>query len=178
MNVFISGGCKNGKSYQAQRIAKAMAEERGRPLYYIATMIPHDDEDRFRIRRHISERLGWGFETLEQGKELTALLKREDVDSRGVFLMDSVTALLANEMFDEKGNMDRQAPCRVKADVVAFAEATGSTVFVSDYIYGDAADYDEFTDFYMRGLAAADKALADVCGRVIEVSAGLKEIWK
>lgn len=38
MSTFISGGCKNGKSYYAQRIVKAA----GTPLYYIATMIPHD----------------------------------------------------------------------------------------------------------------------------------------
>ena len=45
MNVFISGGCKNGKSYYAQRDAKRQAGAAGRPLYYIATMIPHDEED-------------------------------------------------------------------------------------------------------------------------------------
>lgn len=60
MNIFISGGCKNGKSYYAQRRAKDMAENAGVPLYYIATMIPHDEEDRIRIRRHLSERDGWG----------------------------------------------------------------------------------------------------------------------
>ena len=54
MSVFISGGCKNGKSFYAQRIAKAG----GAPLYYIATMIPHDEEDLARIRRHRDERAG------------------------------------------------------------------------------------------------------------------------
>ncbi len=40
MNIFISGGCKNGKSFYTQRAAKEMAEEKDLPLYYIATMIP------------------------------------------------------------------------------------------------------------------------------------------
>lgn len=66
MNIFISGGCKNGKSYHAQELARDMAVQGGLPLYYLATMIPHDDEDRARIRRHLSERDGWGFETVEQ----------------------------------------------------------------------------------------------------------------
>ena len=35
MHTLISGGCKNGKSYYAQRVAKAA----GAPLYYLATMI-------------------------------------------------------------------------------------------------------------------------------------------
>ena len=29
MNIFISGGCKNGKSMYAQKLAKEMADARG-----------------------------------------------------------------------------------------------------------------------------------------------------
>ena len=178
MNVLISGGAKNGKSYYAQRMAKEMSEKSGRPLYYIATMIPADDEDRARIRRHLSERDGWGFETLEQGRDLPRLLQDPGVDPQGVFLLDSVTALLSNEMFDDRGEYDPEAAARVAADCAAFAEATGSTVFVSDYIYGDADRYDELTEGYRRALAEIDRTLAGVCGRVVEVSAGRTVVWK
>lgn len=178
MNIFISGGCKNGKSYYAQRRAKAMAEELGVPLYYIATMIPHDDEDRARIKRHIAERDGWGFETIEQGKSLPAALENEEVDRNGVFLMDSVTALLDNEMFDDTGNIDEAAPEKVKADVLEFALLTGNTVFVSDYIYGDADVYSRTVEDYRRGLASIDRALAEVCEEVIEIAYGTEERWK
>ena len=51
MTIFLSGGCKNGKSTLAQHAAKKLAGDG--PLYYIATMIPHDEEDRARIRRHL-----------------------------------------------------------------------------------------------------------------------------
>ena len=81
----------------AQRLAKAM----GNPLYYIATMIPHDEEDRARIRRHLADREGWGFETLECPVNILRAL--ELGDPRGSFLMDSVTALLSNEMFPAEG---------------------------------------------------------------------------
>ena len=178
LNIFISGGCKNGKSYYAQRRAKAMAEELGVPLYYIATMIPHDDEDRARIKRHIAERDGWGFETIEQGKSLPAALENEEVDRNGVFLMDSVTALLDNEMFDDTGNIDEAAPEKVKADVLEFASLTGNTVFVSDYIYGDADVYSRTVEDYRRGLAAIDRALTEVCEEVIEIAYGTEERWK
>lgn len=178
MNLLISGGCKNGKSWYAQRRAKDMAEALGRPLYYVATMIPHDEEDRARIRRHISERDGWGFTTLEHGLDLTALLRDETVDRNGVFLFDSVTALLDNEMFDDTGRMDEEAPARVRRDVLEFAAKTGNTVFVSDYIYGDCGDYSDTTRSYMRGLASIDRALAAVCDEVLEVSYGNVEKWK
>ena len=96
----------------------------------------------------------------------------------GVFLMDSVTALLDNEMFDDEGNIDETAPERVKRDVLAFAYGTGNTVFVSDYIYGDADFYGETVEAYRKGLAAADRALAEVCEEVIEIAYGTEERWK
>ena len=39
MNIFISGGCKNGKSYHAQELARDMAVQGGLPLYYLATIL-------------------------------------------------------------------------------------------------------------------------------------------
>ncbi|MGI6212418.1 MAG: adenosylcobinamide-GDP ribazoletransferase [Anaerovoracaceae bacterium] len=178
MNVFISGGCKNGKSMHAQRLAKEMAEKVGKPLYYVATMIPRDEEDRARIRRHIADREGWGFQTLECGTEILSLLDRPEVDADGVFLFDSVTALLSNEMFREDGSVDRRAPERVRQDLAAFARRTGSTVFVSDYIYSDARTFDELTEVYRRGLAACDRELAKVCDQVLEVSFSMVRVWK
>lgn len=180
MNVFISGGCKNGKSMYAQNLAKQMAERSGRPLYYVATMIPADDEDRSRIRRHLAERDGWGFETLEQGRNICAALdtrtgpagKLRPVDPEGAFLLDSVTALLSNEMFLPGGVFDPDAGERVAGELCEFAKRTGNTVFVSDYIYSDARVFDDFTEAYRRGLAYIDRQLAAVCGQVIEVAYG------
>ena len=74
MKVFFSGGCKNGKSTLAERAVKALAGEG--PLYYIATMIPHDEEDELRIQRHIEQRSGMGFITLEQGLNVLQCLDR------------------------------------------------------------------------------------------------------
>jgi adenosylcobinamide kinase/adenosylcobinamide-phosphate guanylyltransferase len=188
MNVLISGGCKNGKSFYAQQIASDLAA--CGPLYYIATMIPHDEEDMARIRRHISERDGWGFTTIEQGKSIAELIARDDVDLKGSFLLDSVTAVLENEMFPvslKEGQRvvmgeDKAAPARVRKELTAFAlavaEAGGSVVFVSDGIYGDKCGYSQSTEDYRRALADADRALAAVCDRVIEVTYGITEEWK
>lgn len=165
MSTFISGGCKNGKSFYAQRIAK----ESGTPLYYIATMIPHDSEDHARIRRHIDERDGWGFETLECGTDILSCLNHADPD--GSFLLDSVTALLSNEMFAPDG-FHPEAAEKIAAELVEFAHRAPNTVFVSDFIYSDAAVYDEWTEAYRSGLALIDRALAKVCDRVIEVVNG------
>ena len=58
MTVFVSGGAKNGKSGFAQNLAVKLA--RGGKRYYVATMIPVDEEDRERIRKHVADRDGLG----------------------------------------------------------------------------------------------------------------------
>ncbi|MBQ2041889.1 MAG: bifunctional adenosylcobinamide kinase/adenosylcobinamide-phosphate guanylyltransferase, partial [Firmicutes bacterium] len=68
MTIFISGGCKNGKSTIAEDCCAALAC--GGPLYYIATMQAYDDEDRARIKRHQNSRAGKGFITIEQPRDL------------------------------------------------------------------------------------------------------------
>ena len=183
MNIFISGGCKNGKSYHAQELARFMAEEKNLPLYYLATMQPSDDEDMLRIARHIKEREGWGFDTIEQNTDICACLSGvtlsgRPVSSNGVFLLDSVTALLSNEMFRPDGTVDPDAPVRVSMQLLEFAERTGNTVFVSDYIYSDAFIYDELTEKYRQGLAYIDRCLADICRQVLEVSYGFVNHYK
>ena len=165
MSTYISGGCKNGKSYYAQRVAKAS----GAPLYYVATMIPHDEEDQARIRRHRDERAGWGFETLECGHDILDCLKNADL--HGSFLLDSVTALLSNEMFTASG-MDEAAPARIADALEEFVRRAPNTVLVSDFIFSDAMLYDPWTEAYRRGLAFIDRRLAAACDNVIEVTSG------
>lgn len=169
MNYFISGGCKNGKSMYAQNIAKEMSETQGVPLYYVATMIPTDHEDRARIKRHLAERDGWGFETIEQGRNILEIL--EKADPNGAFLLDSVTALLSNEMFSREGT-DFGAGERLAEELCQLAEKTGNMVFVSDYIYSDAHVYDEYTEGYRSALAHIDRELARICDKSIEVAFG------
>jgi len=162
MSTFISGGCKNGKSFYAQHIAKAS----GSPLYYIATMIPHDNEDDERILRHQMERDGWGFETLECGRDILTCL--EKADPNGSFLLDSVTALLSNEMFAPDGiHMD--AHIKIADELEAFVRKAPNTVLVSDYIYSDAIIYDELSEAYRAALAYIDHRLARCCDTVLEV---------
>ena len=165
MSVYISGGCKNGKSFFAQRITQAM----GAPLYYLATMIPHDEEDRARIRRHIAERDGWGFETIECGTNILSAL--DNADPNGAFLLDSVTALLSNEMFAPDG-IHTGAAEKVAGELAEFVRRAPNTVLVSDYIYSDAALYDELTEAYRAGLAHIDRRLAQCCDNVLEVVSG------
>ncbi|MBQ7703029.1 MAG: bifunctional adenosylcobinamide kinase/adenosylcobinamide-phosphate guanylyltransferase [Firmicutes bacterium] len=173
MNVFISGGAKNGKSSFAQDLAVKMAKESGRPLYYVATMIPHDDEDRERILRHQENRNGMGFRTIEAGKNLSLALH----DTEGVYLIDSVTALLSNEMFREDGSIYYSAPRKITAELRELCQNFDSLVFVSDFMYSDAIDYSESVEKYRKGLAEIDRMLAQECDAAVEMYFGFPTIY-
>ena len=176
MTVFISGGAKSGKSSLAQDLAVALAN--GGKHYYVATMISSGAEDDERIRRHIADRNGMGFETVECFTDVMACLKT--ADREGTFLVDSVTALMQNAMFPVEKNyeMDLAAAQRCADRLVEFAGAVKHVVFVSDYIYADARRYSESTEAYRKALACADRRLAAVCDTVVEVSAGQYTIHK
>ena len=170
MNVFISGGCKNGKTGFAQEIAVKLSG--GGKRYYVATMQPYDDEDRARIARHITEREGLGFATLEQPRDIAACLRRAEPDA--TFLIDSVTALLLNEMYHGSfdAEADPRAAERCRDGLLKLASGAKNVIFVTDYLYSDAVRYDDFTEKYRADLASLDRALATVCDTVIELCAG------
>ncbi len=168
MTYFISGGAKNGKSTLAQDIAVALGGKR----YYVATMISTGAEDDERIRRHLADRDGLGFETVECFCNIMDCLHTADKDS--VFLVDSVTALIQNSLFPVEKNyeMDLEAADRCADSLVKFAGTVRHAVFVSDYIYSDAEVFSRSTEMYRKCLASIDRRLAKVCDTVIEVSAG------
>ncbi|MCL2377750.1 MAG: bifunctional adenosylcobinamide kinase/adenosylcobinamide-phosphate guanylyltransferase [Defluviitaleaceae bacterium] len=165
MRIFISGGCKNGKSTYAQNLAK---NRNNRPLYYIATMSAVDMEDDERITRHKQERAGWGFITIEQPRDIAGIL--EKCDTGGSFLLDSLTALLANEMFTPAGDVDENACTKIAAQLSEVIYQTPNIVIVSDYIYSDAMIYDPLTETYRKSLAYLDRIAAGLCDVVLEAA--------
>lgn len=176
MTYFLSGGAKCGKSALAQELAVALSQDGRR--YYVATMIPCCEEDHERIRRHLADRQGMGFETVECFYNAMDCLKT--ADQNGTFLVDSVTALLQNAMFPaEKGyEMDLEAAKRCADGLICFVKTVRHAVLVSDYIYSDAERYSESTEMYRRCLADIDRRLAQVCDVVVEVSAGQRTLHK
>ena len=176
MTYFISGGAKNGKSTLAQNLTVALAN--GGKHYYVATMISTGAEDDDRIRRHIEDRDGMGFETVECFRNILDCLDVADKD--GVFLVDSVTAMVQNSLFPVEKNyeMDLEAASRCGDELVAFAKQVRHVIYVSDYIYSDAERYSESTEAYRKCLADIDRRLAQACDTVVEVSAGQYFVYK
>lgn len=176
MTVLIVGGSKSGKSSLAQNLAVSLAG--GGPLYYIATMLPQDGEDYARIARHIEDRAGMGFETVEQGKDLPACLTR--TDRKGTFLLDSVTALLTNEFFPPEKNYapDDTAGQRVGDNILSVSRQVRHLVIVADDLFRDAARYDETTESYRMALGHILRRTAEQADTVVEMTMGSPVVHK
>lgn len=169
MKVFISGGSKSGKSIFSQKIAKKLSIEDH--LYYLATMEPHDNEDEARIARHLGERYGWGFKTVEWGRDIDKHLK--EIDCKGTYLVDCVTTLFTNEMFGGMtGEPNPAAIEKTKKELLSVSEIAENVIYVSDNIYCDSILFDDFTDSFRKGLAEIDISLASFCDTVIEFYCG------
>jgi adenosylcobinamide kinase/adenosylcobinamide-phosphate guanylyltransferase len=171
MRILLAGGSKSGKSSLAQDIAIKLSN--GGPRYYWATMEPTDREDDDRIERHIADRAGLGFVTVERGR---ALLSGELPPDDAAVLFDSVTALLANEMFGAGFNPD--APERALNELLALSEKCADFICVADEVFRDGAVYDETTETYRRGLAAILRGLAESFDTVAEVACGIPKLYK
>ena len=187
MNIYVSGGCKNGKSQLAENMARDMAIKEKLPLYYVATMIPKDKEDVKRVNIHRKTRKNKGFETLElkttedfleilndSGKSLN----QKNFHIPAVFLVDSITALLENIIFDDEYNVDDNAWIKITETLEKFMLQAGHVVFVSDFIFSDGVLYDQVTESYRKNLAMCDRRLAEKCDRVCEVSFGCIRDYK
>lgn len=173
MRILLLGGSKSGKSHLAQELCKALSPHA--PLVYWATMRPTDAEDRLRIEKHLDDRAGWGFETVEQGRDLPDALER--ISPSSAVLFDSVTAYLANEMFSEDG-MKENAAEKAAAELKTVSHFPAHFVCVCDELWRDGKIYDGWTENYRRGLAQICRELAAEFDTVCEVVCGIPHIWK
>lgn len=176
MIALLVGGSKSGKSSLAQKLAGYLAN--GAPKYYLATMRPVDTEDRERIRRHLDDRAGLDFVTVEQGLHIEDSLRA--MDGRGTVLLDSLTALLTNEFFRAERSYapDPDAARRVTEGLTGLSQGVTHLVAVGDDVFRDAAHYSAETEAFRAALAQVYRALAGQADLVIEATAGLPAVWK
>lgn len=98
--ILITGGARSGKSTYAETYAKSFGDQ----VLYIATSLPLDHEMQDRIEKHRMQRpRGW--KTLEAYKDFST--HPELTRDYDCILLDCVTILVTNLMFDETHNWDQ-----------------------------------------------------------------------
>ena len=172
MIVLVSGGCKNGKSSFAENLVLSNAHSK---KYYIATMIPSDDEDEKRILKHRENRKNDNWITIEVKKSLSELLVIQNDD---YILFDSLTAYVLNHIIFESNNVenldgdfdDTIVYNNIINELKTNVLNKSNVVFVTDYIYSVSSFHiDTYSYKYMKVLSNVCKYIAKVSDDVISI---------
>ena len=196
MLLLVIGGSASGKSEYAEARAVAAACKAedtelcrdGRKKYYIAAMKPFGEEAGKRIARHRTLRAGKGFETLERYTDLAGLCReRPDLAGQTV-LVECLSNLTANEMFEPEGAGAAGAEEAVVSGLQALAKLAETLIVVTADVFGEgripekrdiesssvstASEGDSAEDMtmeYVRILGRINARLAQMADEVVEV---------
>lgn len=165
MFKLITGGSGSGKSAFAEECIVNFGEMK---RIYIATMFPFDKESEKRIERHRQMRAGKGFETIE----CYTNLKNLQLPSDCVVLLECMSNLVANEMFQENGAHE----CTIEEIVTGIENIrmqAAHLIVVTNEIFSEAQTYEGDTNTYQRYLGIINQKLAELADEVIEVVYGI-----
>ena len=168
MLTLVSGGSASGKSEFAESlVVNSGCENR----WYLATMLPYDEECHRRIARHRQMRAKKGFETLEVPYALQQLELTEPMQS-GCALLECMSNLVANEVFAPEG---RGADCSevLKCGLHHLAGTAAHLVIVTNDIFSDGVTYDPETEQYRKILGEVNREAAAMADYVYEVVCGI-----
>lgn len=99
--TFIIGGARSGKSTYAELKAKQYSEK----VLYLATAVVTDESMADRVKKHQEQRpKSWG--TVEMYSGFGKLVEYKEFMESEVILIDCLTTLIGNYMFDSKINFD------------------------------------------------------------------------
>lgn len=169
MFYMISGGSGSGKSEYAENIILQLQQSaQDKTLIYIATMMAFDEEAREKIKRHRNMRKEKGFLT----KECYTQLKKIDVPKDSTILLDCMSNLAANEMFQEKG-AGEQTTEEIMEGIDFLLKKCANLVVVTNEIFSDGCSYDDVTKKYIEQLGKINQSMAQRADMVVEVVCGI-----
>ena len=146
MMILVTGGSGSGKSSFAEDCIVSFGNAR---RIYIATMYPFDEESKKRVKRHQAMRQGKGFDTLEC---YTGLV-RAAIPEGSTVLLECMSNLVANEMFQENGAHENTVEA-VIGGVEFLQKQTQNLVIVTNEIFSET-EAELYCDVKISDLAAA-----------------------
>ena len=173
MLTLVTGGSGSGKSAFAEDRVLSFGEAK---RIYIATMHPFDEESHKRIERHRKMRAGKGFETVECYTGLKKVRLPES-DKDRVVLLECMSNLAANEMFEEQGAHERTVE-EILSGLENLMEQAAHVVIVTNEIFSDAVVFDGDMDSYLEYLGKINQTAAQRADEVVEVVYGIPVFHK
>lgn len=176
---FVTGGARSGKSTFAERLAA----DAGRPVIYVATLEPLDDEMRLRIARHRDQRPA-EWRTIEAPRTVTAAIV--SAGDQPCVVVDCLSLWLTNRLLDEAGDdpsaadgerVEATLDHELQALLAAIAARGGPTVIVSNEVGSGIVPATRLGRVYRDLLGRANQAVSRraerawllVSGRALEL---------
>ena len=152
----ILGPNNSGKSLFAEKL---VIETANLHRIYLATMIPQTQENNHRIQKHILQREGKGFTTIEEPWNIHRL----DIPKDSVVLLEDASNLLANGIFIHQSNAKESYK-----RILSLADQCKKLIIVS--IGGlTEGDYDHETNHYIKELNTLNEMLESVSNNCIKL---------
>lgn len=172
MLVLITGGSGSGKSEYAENTAiKLKNKLNAKKLIYIATMKPYGEEAFVRIERHRAMRKNKGFETIECYSNINSI----DIDSDSVVLLECMSNLAANEIFEYKNT---NAINDILKGVNKLYNSSKAIVVVTNEIFSDTLSYSKETIDYIKAMGHINRSIAKDAQLVVEVVCSIPVLIK
>lgn len=170
MLIMITGGSGSGKSAYAEDLVCRLGE--GKRIY-IATMMSYDEEGDRRIERHRKMRVQKEFETVE----CYTGLKKLELPSDGIVLLECMSNLAANEMYAANGAGDH-TPKEILNGIRSVCAQVRHVVLVTNEVFSDGQEYEGDTMRYLSYLGFVNQQIGAEADKVVEVVCGIPLILK
>lgn len=167
MITYIYGGVSSGKSEYAEEL---ISREFNKKIY-LATMENTGEYAGKRVEKHLLQRKGKGFFTIEEPRHIKDLNINEDDN----ILLEDLTNLLSNNLFDEAGlkNNFKEITEEVFSDIITLKDKCNSVFIVGNDIFSTERNQSKELDIFIDCLYSLHTKIIEIADRVIEVVYGL-----
>ena len=167
MITYIYGGVSSGKSEYAEELISGEFNKK----IYLATMENAGEHAGKRVEKHLLQREGKGFFTIEEPRHIKELKIDEDDN----ILLEDLTNLLSNNLFNEDGlkNNFKEITEKIFSDIITLKSRCNSVFIVGNDVFSTERNQSRELDIFIDCLSSLHKQIIDVADRVIEVVYGL-----
>ena len=167
MIVYIYGGVSSGKSEYAEELISGEFNKK----IYLATMENAGEHAGKRVEKHLLQREGKGFFTIEEPRHIKDL----NIDEDDNILLEDLTNLLSNNLFNEAGlkNNFKEITEKIFSDIITLKSRCNSVFIVGNDIFSTQRNQSRELDIFIDCLYSLHKQIIEAADRVIEVVYGL-----